>query len=146
MSTESFDVVVVGAGNAAMCAAHAAREKGCSVLVLERASEEERGGNSTFTAGNIRTVYNGVDDLKDLIPDLTPEEIAITDFGTYTEENFFDDLARVTYNRCDPDLVEVLVKNIAPTMKWLQQKGVPFQPIWAPRPTRSTAGSSSGAA
>ena len=130
MSTEAFDVVVVGAGNAAMCAAHAAREKGCSVLVLERASEEERGGNSTFTAGNIRTVYNNVDDLKDLIPDLTEEEIKITDFGTYTEENFFDDLARVTQNRCDPDLVEVLVKNIAPTMKWLQQKGVRFQPIW----------------
>ena len=39
-------------------------------------------------------------------------------------------LARVTQNRCDPDLVEVLVKNIAPTMKWLQQKGMRFQPIW----------------
>ena len=98
---DSFDVVVVGAGNAAMCAAHAAREQGCSVLVLERSSEEERGGNSSYTAGNIRTVYNGVDDLKDLMPDLTEEEIAITDFGTYTKENFFDDLARVTQNRCD---------------------------------------------
>ena len=61
---ESFDVVVIGAGNAAMCAAHAAREQGCSVLVLERGSEEERGGNSTFTAGAMRTVYNGA-----LLPD-----------------------------------------------------------------------------
>ena len=58
-----YDVIVVGAGNAALCAALAAQEKGAKVLVLEKASEEERGGNSTFTAGGFRFVHHGVDDL-----------------------------------------------------------------------------------
>ena len=69
---------------------------GRRVLVLERAPEAEAGGNSRFTAGAIRFVYDGVDDLKVLMPDLTDDEIAITDFGTYTEDQFFDDMARVT--------------------------------------------------
>ena len=69
MLPETVDVVVIGAGNAAMCAALAAREEGASVLVLERAPEDERGGNTRFTAGAIRCVYDGVDDLKALMPD-----------------------------------------------------------------------------
>ena len=72
----------VGGGNAAFCAALAAAEHGVSVLVLERAPEEEAGGNSRFTAGAFRCVYDGVDDLKALMPDLTEEEIASADFGT----------------------------------------------------------------
>jgi len=83
MANEVADVIVVGAGNAAFCAALAAREQGASVLVLEAAPEDEFGGNSRFTAGSIRVVYNGVDDIKTLIPDLTPKEIEETDFGTY---------------------------------------------------------------
>jgi len=67
----SYDVVVVGAGNAALCAALAARESGVSVLVLECAPQAECGGNSRFTAGAMRVAYNGVDDLARLMPDLT---------------------------------------------------------------------------
>ena len=69
------DVVVVGAGNAAMCAAIAARENGANVIVLEKAPEAEKGGNSTFTHGSIRFAYNGVEDLKQIMPDLTQEDI-----------------------------------------------------------------------
>ena len=65
-----YDVVVVGAGNAACCAALAAAEHGARVLVLERASQSESGGNSRFTAGAIRFAYDGVDDLVALMPDL----------------------------------------------------------------------------
>jgi tricarballylate dehydrogenase len=125
-----YDVVVVGAGNAAMCAALAAREHGVSVAVLECASEGERGGNSTFTAGAMRVAYNGVDDLVELMPDLTESELANTDFGTYTEEQFFDDVARVTQNRSDPDMAELLVKRSHSTMKWMRDKGVRFAPIY----------------
>lgn len=130
MADRSVDVVVVGAGNAAMCAALAAREQGASVLVLERAPEEERGGNSTYTAGNIRTAFNGVEDIKALVPDLTEEEIATTDFGTYTEDEFFDDMGRITEYRTDPDMCELLVRRSFETMKWMRDKGVKFLPIY----------------
>src|SRR5690606_1418775 len=79
--TADYDVIVVGAGNAALCAALAARERCEKVLVLERANEDEAGGNSRFTAGLFRIVYNGVDDLRQLIPDPTEQEVATTDFG-----------------------------------------------------------------
>lgn len=127
---DPVDVLIVGAGNAALCAALSAREAGAVVLVLEVAPESERGGNSTFTAGAMRVVYNGVDDLRELMPDLSDEEIAKTDFGRYTRENFFDDMARVTEYRADPDLVEVLVDRSYETLKWMASKGVRFMPIY----------------
>ena len=124
------EVVVVGGGNAALCAALAAAEHGASVLVLERAPESEAGGNSRFTAGAFRCVYDGVDDLRALMPDLTDDEAAKSDFGAYTEEKFFDDMGRVTEYRTDPDLCEVLVKRSKETLLWLRDKGVRFVPIW----------------
>ncbi len=130
MLSERYDVVVVGGGNAAFCAALSAAEHGVSVLVLERSPEAEAGGNSRFTAGAIRCVYDGVEDLKALMPDLTPEEIANTDFGSYTEAQFFDDMGRVTEYRTDPELTEVLVKRSRETMRWMRDKGVRFQPIY----------------
>jgi tricarballylate dehydrogenase len=130
MLPNESDVVVVGGGNAALCAALSAAEHGVSVLVLERAPEAEAGGNSRFTAGAIRCVYDGVEDLKILMPDLTEEEIANTDFGSYTEEQFFDDMFRVTEYRTDPELTEVLVKRSRDTIRWMRDKGVRFQPIY----------------
>src|SRR3546814_2693107 len=63
LNSSNHDVIVVGAGNAAMCAAIAAAQNGAQVLVLERAPEAERGGNTRFTAGGMRCVYDGLDDL-----------------------------------------------------------------------------------
>ena len=125
-----YDVIVVGGGNAAFCAALAAREHCDRVLVLERAPEEEAGGNSRFTAGLLRVAYRGVDDIRRLIPDLSEEEISSTDFGAYTEEQFLDDMARVTEYRCDPDLTEVLVRQSLPTALWMRSKGVRFTAAW----------------
>jgi tricarballylate dehydrogenase len=127
---DRYDVVVVGAGNAAFCAALAAREKAQKVLVLERSGEDEAGGNSRFTAGLMRVAYAGVEDLKRAIPDLTPEEIARTDFGTYPEDQFLDDMARVTEYRCDPDLTEILVKRSLATVEWMRTNGVRFTAAW----------------
>ncbi|MBX3453651.1 FAD-dependent tricarballylate dehydrogenase TcuA [Ferrovibrio sp.] len=129
-SSADKPVVIVGAGNAAFCAALAAREKGAEVLILERAPEEESGGNSRFTAGAIRCVYNGVDDLRAIMPDLTDEEVARTDFGTYTREQFFDDMFRVTQFRTDPALCERLVGDSLDTMRWMRGKGLRFAPIY----------------
>jgi tricarballylate dehydrogenase len=130
MARSGADVIVVGGGNAAFCAALAAQEQGASVLMLEAAPEEESGGNSRFTAGSVRVVYNDVGDIKTLVPDLTEQEIATTDFGTYTAEQFFDDMARVTQNRADPDLVELLVRQSFDTFRWMRDKGVRFIPIY----------------
>ncbi|HWA37818.1 MAG TPA: FAD-dependent tricarballylate dehydrogenase TcuA [Burkholderiales bacterium] len=128
--TDRYDVIVVGGGNAALCAALSASETVKKVLVLERAPEEEAGGNSRFTAGLFRVAYDGVEDLKKVMWDLSPEEIARTDFGTYTADQFLDDMARVTEYRCDPDLTEILVKRSLATVEWMKKKGVRFTAAW----------------
>ncbi|MEM6620788.1 MAG: FAD-dependent tricarballylate dehydrogenase TcuA [Pseudomonadota bacterium] len=125
-----WDTIVVGAGNAAFCAAHAAREHGANVLVLECAPEAESGGNSRFTAGAIRFAYDGVEDIRAFCPDLPEDQIAITDFGTYTTDQFFDDMFRVTRFRTDPALCERLVTTSRETMHWMRDKGVRFMPIY----------------
>jgi tricarballylate dehydrogenase len=130
MSTTDFgnpDVIVIGAGNAASCAALAARENGASVIMLESAPLEESGGNSRYTAGLMRVVYNGVDDLAQIIPDLTEEERKLHDFGSYTADAFFDDMGRITQYRTDPDLCETLITRSFDSIVWLRKKGVRFQ-------------------
>ncbi|ASW57800.1 FAD-dependent tricarballylate dehydrogenase TcuA [Plantactinospora sp. KBS50] len=123
------DVVVVGGGNAAMTAALAAREQGASVLLLERAPYAERGGNTAYTGGIVRFPFTP-QDIERLVPDLSEAERASTEFGTYTQEDFFDDLARVTEHRADPDLVEALVTRGAATIAWQRDQGVRFVPSY----------------
>ncbi len=130
MTTDGCDVLVIGAGNAALCAAITARHDGANVTILERAPEDQRGGNSAFTSGAMRVAYDGVDDLHRLMPDLSEAEIARTDFGTYTESHFFDDMGRITDYRTDPDLCELLVTRSFETLLWMREQGVRFVPIY----------------
>jgi tricarballylate dehydrogenase len=123
------NVIVVGAGNAGLCAALAAAEQGAAVTLVERAPRAERGGNSAFTAGAMRVTYDGTDDLRLLMPDLTEADWE-ADFGTYPADAFYDDMARVTESRCDPDLTETLVTRSLPTLEWMRTKGVRFIPIY----------------
>src|SRR5881396_311079 len=104
-----FDVLVIGGGNAALCAALSAAESGASVAVLERAPHEHRGGNSAYTGGAFRVAYNGVEDILKLVPDLSPAEIRDSDFGTYTEEQFLMEWMSQSQYRADADLVEKTV-------------------------------------
>src|SRR5258707_2931284 len=121
--SEEFDVIVVGAGNAATCAALSARENGARVLMLEIAPEEARAGNSAFTGGAFRVVYHGGEDLARLIPDMNETELRDVDFGTYTEEQYFDDLGRLTQYRCDPDMTESLIRSSLAPCVWCGWKG-----------------------
>ncbi|MCB1684912.1 MAG: FAD-dependent tricarballylate dehydrogenase TcuA [Pseudomonadales bacterium] len=123
-------VIVVGGGNAALCAAISAADHGARVTLLERAPHELRGGNSRFTAGAMRTVYQGVDDLRRLMPDLTEQECQRTDFGSYTAAQFYEDLGRVTHYRTDPELAETLIENSFPTLNWMHSHGVRFLPLY----------------
>jgi tricarballylate dehydrogenase len=130
MSNTDFgnpDVIVIGAGNAAACAALAAREGGAKVIMLEAAPLEDCGGNSRYTAGLMRFVFNGVDDLAQVIPDLTEEEKKLHDFGTYTSDQYYDDMGRITQYRTDPDLCELLITRSFETLVWMRKKGVKFQ-------------------
>ena len=122
----AHDVVVVGAGNAAFSAALAARERGASVLVIEKAPHHLRGGNTYFTGGAIRCAYRNLDDIKALIPDMPPEEEAFIEVGSYTQADFYDDLMRVTEGLADQELAQVLVSQSHPTLQWLHKHGVRF--------------------
>lgn len=126
-TSHHYDVIVVGKGNAALCAALSAQENGARVAVLEAASQEESGGNSRFAGGVMRFAYESVEDLK-TVTDLTEEEIATSDYFTNTTDEFFDDLFRLTSFRTDPELSEILVTRSLATMQWLRSKGVKFVP------------------
>jgi len=121
-------VVVVGAGNAAFCAALSARENGAEVVVLERAPKNLSGGNTAFTAGGMRVAYDGVDDLRTLMPGLSEDDLAVSDFGSYPVTAFANDIARVTEYRADPDLADILVNQSLDTLRWMTDQGVRFVP------------------
>jgi tricarballylate dehydrogenase len=122
-----FDVVVVGKGNAALCAALSARDAGATVAVLEAAPIDESGGNSRFAGGVMRFVYDSVDDLRKLV-DLTDEEANGADWESNTQEQFYDDLYQVTSYRTDPALSEILITRSLDTMAWLRSQGARFEP------------------
>jgi tricarballylate dehydrogenase len=124
---QAYDVIVVGKGNAALCAALSAREQGAKVLILEAAPEDESGGNSRFAGGVVRFTYDSVEDLEQLT-ELTEDEARGADWGSNTKEEFFDDLFRLTAFRTDPELSETLVAKSTEAMVWLRSKGVRFVP------------------
>ena len=121
---EKFDVVVVGSGNAGLCAALSARESGASVLLLEKAPEEWRGGNSFFTGGILRFSFRGIEEIKRLIPDLSEQELGSIEVEPYTEDEFYKDMLRITEYLTDGDLALTLIRESFPTMEWLRDKGV----------------------
>lgn len=131
MSEKIWDVVVVGSGNAALCAALAAREKGSSVLVIEKADESLAGGNTQYTAGAMRFAYASNDDIYPLLRDPDDARLPNTDFGSYTQEKFADDLLYFNDGRPLSREQERLVTSSLETLHWLASHNVKFEPIYS---------------
>ena len=127
-----YDVIVVGAGNAATCAALSAKEQGARVLMLEKAPYEDRGGNSLFTAGGFRFVHSGLDDLRtDILDDMSEGEVAqIGNLPEHSKQKYIDDIMRVTENNADEDLVEILAGQSRDTMRWMRKHKIRFIPMF----------------
>ncbi|MCU1441333.1 MAG: tricarballylate dehydrogenase [Rhodoglobus sp.] len=119
------DVIVVGGGNAGFAAAIAASERGRSVVILDRATEAEAGGNSYFTAGATRIVHTGIDELREFI--VGDPRHDTSHVPAYTAHDFRSDLERVTEGRNDPELTEVLIAESQSTVRWLVQHGARYR-------------------
>ena len=126
----AWDVVVVGGGNAAMCAALSAREGGARTLVIEKAPEAWRGGNGFFTAGGFRFAFKSFDELRAIVGDMSDEEAAAMEVDPYTEDAYYDDLMRVTEELADPDMALTLVRESQATVRWMRDRGVRWIPMF----------------
>jgi len=129
------DVVVVGAGNAALSAAVAARDAGAEVLVLEKAPADLRGGNTRFTGGLFRIALRDVADVRRIVPALSDEEAATIHMEPYDADAFAHDIMRLSSGWSDPVLVRALVDASFETICWLRDLGVEFRlyPKWIER-------------
>jgi tricarballylate dehydrogenase len=127
IEAHSCDVLVVGKGNAALCAALAARDGGARVTIIEAAPDDESGGNSRFAGGVMRFQYDSVRDLQ-RVCDIPEAEAHEVDWDSNTTEEFYDDLFKVTSFRTDPKLSEILVTRSLDAMVWLRSQGVSFVP------------------
>lgn len=107
-----YDVVVIGGGNAALCSAIAAARKGASVAVLEAAPKFYRGGNTRHTR-NMRCAH-----------DTATETLS----GPYREDEFYEDLLRVTQGQTNHDLARMMIHKSKEMLHWIAEQGVHFQP------------------
>ena len=123
-NTSRYDVIVVGAGNAALTTAVSAHQKGARVLVLEKAPLAERGGNSAFSGGLFRFAYEGIEDLKPLRQDVSAKDWDRIEVGHYDSERYVSDLMRVTQGQANKDLSRVLTDQSYATMVWMTGLGV----------------------
>ena len=110
--SRKFDVLVIGGGNAALCAAISARRAGASVLVLEGAPKFYRGGNTRHTR-NMRCSHDAATEI------LT---------GPYTEQEFWDDLLRITGGQTDEELARFMIRESKDILNWVVEQGVRWQP------------------
>jgi tricarballylate dehydrogenase len=124
-----YDVIVAGAGNAALAASVAARNAGAErVLVLEKAPEDHRGGNTYFSGGLLRMRLDGIDEILRLAPQAKDLPGFMDGVEPYPGDAFRADLHRMTEGRTDPDLSEILIGNSYETACWMAEQGIRFEP------------------
>lgn len=110
--TSEYDIAVIGGGNAALCAAMTAAERGAKVVVLETAPKTYRGGNSRHTR-NFRCMHS------------TPLGPLVEAYG---EDEYFEDLLKVTGGKTDERLARIAIRTSEECLPWMEAHGVRFQP------------------
>ncbi|WP_220154627.1 FAD-dependent tricarballylate dehydrogenase TcuA [Paracoccus pantotrophus] len=122
---QNYDVIVVGAGNAALAAAVSAHENGAErVLVLEKAPREMRGGNTHWSGGVLRFAFDDPEEVGEILPDAHKQfENFYAGIQPYGFNEYHGDLMRVSNGRTDPELSRILVQNSKETVKWMQSVG-----------------------
>jgi len=112
MADDILDVLVIGGGNAALCAALMAREAGARVRLLEAAPREWRGGNTMHTR-NLRCMHDA------------PQDVLV---DAYPEDEYWQDLLKVTGGRTDESLARLVIRESSTCRPWMRRHGVRFQP------------------
>ncbi len=128
---QRWDIVVVGSGNAALCAGIAALEAGRQVLMIEKAAPELGGGNSKYTAGAMRFVYNATEQLMPLLRDPQDPRLATAEFGCYGADQFAEDLLRFNDGQPLSPEQRALIDRSYETMLWLAGHDIKFEPIFS---------------
>ena len=121
------DVIVVGAGNAALTAALAAHQQGATVVVVEAAPKELRGGNSRFSGGIFRFAHGGLDHLRPLLSEEGAQWVDRVTIEPYEPQRFGEDIDLVCQGRSDPDLIGTLIDTSYDTMAWMRDLGVRWE-------------------
>jgi tricarballylate dehydrogenase len=125
-----YDVIVIGAGNAALAAAVSARENGADkVLVLEKAPRAMRGGNTHWSGGVLRFAFDDPQEISPLLPGVENDyEDFFAGVVPYPKNRYLEDLRRVTSGRTDAELANILVSNSKDTVFWMHRNGVKMEP------------------
>lgn len=127
MAEHAYDVIVVGAGNAALVAALTAHQEGAKVLVLEAAPQEERGGNSRFAGAIFRFAHEGPDSVASLLTDESREWLDRVEFDPYPTSRFHEDADLVSGGQADPELQRIMIERSYETVAWMRDVGVRWE-------------------
>ena len=128
--SETCDIIVIGGGSAAFSAAVAARQAGAErVVMLEKASEAEYGGNARYSGTGFRFVHGGAREIREFVPDLDEALFATMVIPPYGADDFMADLDRMTQARMNRALAQVLVGQSNTALHWMRQVGIKWEPL-----------------
>ena len=127
---ETCDIIVIGGGSAAFEAAVAARKAGAArVVMLEKASEAEYGGNARYSGTGFRFVHAGAAEIRRFIPEVDRALFDTMHIAPYSAEDFFADLDRMTQGRMNRTLTRTLVEESNAAVHWMREIGIKWEPL-----------------
>jgi tricarballylate dehydrogenase len=127
---ETCDIIVIGGGSAAFDAAVAARKAGATrVVMLEKATQAEYGGNARYSGTGFRFVHAGAAEIREFVPDVDPALYATMMIPPYGAADFMADLDRMTQGRMDRALAKLLVEESNAAVHWMLDVGIKWEPL-----------------